>query len=248
MSELVDLRTSGRTAVITLRRPEKRNALTIELCDLVRDAATGAVADGARSLVVTGEGTSFCAGADLDAVYGDTFREALYGMLQTLTTLPIPVVAAVNGPAIGAGTQIAIACDVRVAAPTAAFAIPTAGNALAVDPWTIRRFSLLAGNSAARAALLGLEKIDASRAHALGLADRLGDLDDAVAWADQMAELAPLTLAYSKQVLNTVFEPEFDAATAAELGKSFDACWTSEDFAEARAARLEKRKPVFRGL
>lgn len=248
MSELVDLRTSGRTAVITLRRPEKRNALTIELCDLIRDAATTAVADGARSLVITGDGTSFCSGADLDAVYGDAFREALYGMLHTVASLPVPVVAAVNGPAIGAGTQLAIASDVRVAAPAAVFGIPTAGNALAVDPWTIRRFSLLAGNGAARAALLGLERIDAARAHTLGLVDRLGDLDDAIAWAEQMAELAPLTLAYSKQVLNTVFEPDLDPAVAKELETSFDACWTSEDFAEGRAARLEKRKPVFRGL
>ncbi|GAY08851.1 enoyl-CoA hydratase [Pseudonocardia sp. N23] len=248
VSELLDLSHRGRTAVITLQRQAKRNALTIELCDLIREAATSAVADGARSLVVTGEGTSFCSGADLDAVYGDTFRDALYGMLHTLAASPIPVVAAVNGPAIGAGTQIAIACDVRVAAPTAAFAIPTAGNALAVDPWTIRRFALLAGNGAARAALLGLDRIDASRAHALGLVDRLGDLDDAIAWAEQMADLAPLTLAYSKQVLNTVFEPDLDPGTDAALQKAFETCWTSEDFAEGRAARLEKRKPVFRGL
>jgi len=248
VTELVDLSVRGRTAVVTLQRQAKRNALTIELCDLIREAATTAVADGARSLVVTGEGTSFCSGADLDAVYGDAFRESLYGMLHALAALPVPVVAAVNGPAIGAGTQLAIACDVRVAAPGAAFAIPTAGNALAVDPWTIRRFALLAGNGAARAALLGLEKIDADRAHALGLADRLGTVDDAIAWAEQMAELAPLTLAYSKQVLNAVFEPEFEAATAAELTRSFEACWTSDDFAEGRAARLEKRKPQFKGL
>lgn len=248
MTELVDLSVNGRTAVLTLQRQAKRNALTIELCDLIRDAAATAVADGARSLVVTGEGTSFCSGADLDAVYGDAFRDSLYGMLHTLAALPVPVVAAVNGPAIGAGTQLAIACDVRVAAASAVFAIPTAGNALAVDPWTIRRFSLFAGNGAARAALLGLEKIDASRAHALGLADRLGTVDDAIAWAEQMAELAPLTLAYSKQVLNTVFEPDLDPATAKELTTAFEACWTSEDFAEGRAARLEKRKPQFKGL
>lgn len=244
MSELVDLSVHGRTAVITLQRPDKRNALTIELCDLLRDAVRTAVADGARALVLTGQGSAFCAGADLDGVYSAEFRDALYGMLHTVADAPVPVVAAVNGPAIGAGTQLAIAADVRVAAPAAVFAIPTAGNALAVDPWTIHRFALLAGNGVARAVLLGLDRVDADRAFTLGLAERTGTVTEAIQWAQQMADLAPLTLAYSKRALNALAEP---AASVAELDAAFEACWSTADLEEARRARAEKRAPRFQG-
>src|SRR5699024_6003921 len=130
---------------IEIRRHERRNALNLQLCrDLKQEVET--VATDARCIVITGQGTSFCAGADLDGVYGPEFIDALYSMLYTLCSVPVPVIAAVNGPAIGAGTQLAIACDIRICAPTARFAIPTARNGMAVDPWTIRRLRDLVGS------------------------------------------------------------------------------------------------------
>jgi enoyl-CoA hydratase/carnithine racemase len=153
----------------------------------------------------------------------------------------------VNGAAIGAGTQLAIAADFRVVAPAARFGVPTAKIGLAVDPWTIRRLALLAGNGVARRLLLACDQIDAETALARGLADRAGDLDQALAWAQDMATLAPLTQAYSKRVLNEVFEPALGEALGAELHRAFEGCWTSEDFAEGRRSRAEKRPPVFRG-
>jgi enoyl-CoA hydratase len=113
-----------------------------------------------------------------------------------------------------------------------------------VDPWTIRRLALLAGNGTARALVLACDQLDADRALAGGLADKAGSVDEALEWAAGMADLAPLTIAYSKQVLNDVFEPPLDAA---HLDAAFEACWTSEDFAEGRRARAERRPPVFRG-
>ena len=108
----------GDVVVLELQREERRNALNLDLCRAIDEAARDAVGDGpanggARALVITGQGTAFCSGADLGGVYGDEFLEALYGMLHGLTRLPVPIVAAVNGPAIGAGTQLAIACDLR---------------------------------------------------------------------------------------------------------------------------------------
>ena len=243
---MIELTTRDRVAVITLERSEKRNALTVELCDRLRDAVRTAVKDGARVLVITGEGSSFCSGADLDAVYSDAFRGALYDMLHTVADAPVPVVAAVNGPAIGAGTQLALAADLRVAAPTAVFAIPTAKIGLAVDPWTIRRFARLAGHGTARAVLLACAQLDARQAHACGLAERLGSIDDALTWAAEMAELAPLTVAYSKQVLNSVADAAGGEDEEALL-RAFEACWASEDFAEGRRARAERRAPRFEG-
>jgi enoyl-CoA hydratase len=234
----------SRVAVITLDRPAKHNALNIELCDRIRAAVEETVEQGARALVLTGNGRSFCSGADLDAVYTAEFRAALYGMLHAVVDAPVPVVAAVNGAAIGAGTQLAIAADLRIVAPEARFAVPTARLGLAVDPWTIRRLALLAGNGVARALLLACDQIDADAARACGLAERSGWLADALAWAEQMEPLAPLTVAYSKRVLNEVFEPEIDDK---DLDAAFEACWESADFAEGRLARTEKRAPEFRG-
>lgn len=244
---MIDLKRHGQVAVITLDRPEKRNALNIELCNRLRDAVSSAVKKGARAIVITGRGTSFCSGADLGGVYNGDFREALYDMLHTVTDAPVPVVAAVNGPAIGAGTQLALAADLRVATPTAVFGIPTAKIGLAVDPWTIRRFALLAGPGTARAVLIACDQLDAEQAHSCDSVARVGSVEDAIAWAEDLAELAPLTLSYSKQALNSLFEPELDPVANKELIEAFDGCWASEDFAEGRQARAEKRPPRFEG-
>jgi enoyl-CoA hydratase len=248
---MIDVERRGRVGVITLNRPDKRNALNIAQCEQLRATVLSALDEGARALVLTGAGTSFCSGADLDAVYSPEFRVALYDMLATVVDAPVPVIAAVNGPAIGAGTQLAIAADLRVAAPGAVFGVPTAKLGLAVDPWTIRRLSLLAGNGVARSLLLACVQLSGEDALAGGLVDRLGGVDDAIGWAESMADLAPLTVAYNKRVLNAVFEPDFDvapgAAASKELFEAFEGCWTSEDFAEGRRAREEKRAPRFQG-
>jgi enoyl-CoA hydratase len=194
--------------------------------------------------VITGNGPSFCSGADLAEVHTAEFRQALYDMLHTVVQAPLPVIAAVNGAAIGAGTQLAIAADLRVVAPAAVFAVPTARLGLAVDPWTIRRLALLVGNGNTRALLLACDRFDAQRALDSGLAQRAGTVEQAVEWAEGMTGLAPLTVAYSKRVLNEVFEPSLDDE---HLLAAFEACWAAEDFAEGRRARTERRPPVFRG-
>ncbi len=238
---MLDVVADGPVTLLTLQREERRNALNLELCQEIHRAADAAVADGARVLVVTGSGTAFCSGADLGGVYGPEFLEALYGMLHHLTELPVPIVAAVNGPAIGAGTQLAIACDLRVADQTAKFAVPTARNGMAVDAWTIRTLAQLAGTGPARRLMLAAESLDRDGALAHGLVDRAGTLDDALAWAHEIAALAPLTLAHNKLVLNG------STADDEAIEQSFRAVWASEDVREAAQARTEKRAPVFRG-
>lgn len=230
--------------VIELARPERRNALNVALCDALRSSVNGLVDDGARTIVITGQGTSFCSGADLDAAYDDEFLRALYGMLEAIRNAPVPVIAAVNGPAIGAGTQLAIACDLRVASASAVFGVPTAKNGLAVDPWTVRSLASLIGGGPARLLLIAAGSLSVSEAASYGLVQRLGSLDDALEWATQLAELAPLSVAYSKRVLNDM-DDETDRES--ELYAQFKACFFSEDVAEARAARTEKRTPLFRG-
>ena len=225
--------------VLELQRDERRNALNLELCQAIHAAVDEAIDEGIRAIVVTGHGSVFCSGADLGGVYGPEFLEALYGMLHHLTQVPVPIVAAVNGPAIGAGTQLAMACDLRVADETARFAVPTAKNGMAVDAWTIRTLAQLAGTGPARRLMLAAETLDRDEALGCGLADRAGTLDDAIAWAHEIATLAPLSLAHNKLILNGSSDEDAEA--------SFRAVWASEDVREAAAARDEKRPPVFRG-
>lgn len=240
---MINLETRDRVALITIDRPQRRNALDLEHCELLRAALLEAAAD-ARAVVLTGAGSAFCAGADLGGVYGPEFRRSLYAMLGTITALAQPVIAAVNGPAIGAGTQLAIAADLRVAAPSARFGVPTAKLGLAVDPWTVRRLALLCGGGPARAMLLGCEEISVADAQQCGLVQRLGDVEDALAWAETIAGLAPLTLGYSKQALEQTLE---GGTPSAALDAAFEACWASEDFNEGQAASKAKRAPVVRG-
>lgn len=238
---MLGVTTDGDVVIIELQREERRNALNLELCKEIHAAVDEAVEAGARAIVITGQGTAFCAGADLGGVYGPEFLEGLYGMLTRLTKVPVPLIAAVNGPAIGAGTQLAMACDLRVADGTAKFAVPTARNGMAVDAWTIRTLAALAGGGTARRLMLAAETLNVEAALAVGLADRAGTLTEAIAWAHEIAEFAPLALAHNKLVLNST------SADDAAIDTSFAAVWASDDVREAAAARDEKRPPSFKG-
>jgi len=229
--------------LLTIERPERRNAINTDACVALKAAVDAALADGSRAIVLTGAGGHFCAGADLSGVEGADFRAALRVLLDTLTTVPLPVMAAVQGVALGAGTQLAVACDLRMAAPDARFGIPAAKLGLMVDHWTVQRLSRVAGYSVAQAMLLGAEEIDGHAAVRLGLAQREGSLADALAWAGQVAELAPLTIAGHKLALHRLEGAPDDPDVDAALQKA----WSSEDLVEGMAAFKERRLPRFQG-
>lgn len=241
---MIRLSAAAGVGLVELDRPERRNALDVEHCRGITDAVAALVAGGARSIVVTGVGTSFCAGADLDEVYSDGFRDALRAALRALFDAPVPVVAAINGPAIGAGTQLAVACDLRVAGPAASFAVPTARIGLAVDPWTVHRLVQVAGGGTARALLLACDEVGPELAHARGLVDRLGSTADALAFATEIATLAPLTLRFSKLALDRA-DPE--PPVGDPVVAAYAACWSSDDMVEGQRARAERRPATFTG-
>lgn len=202
------------------------------------------VAPRARVVVLTGAPPAFCAGADLTGVEDDEFAGALATALRGFTTLPCITLAAIDGPALGAGTQLAVACDLRMATPDSQFGIPAAKLGLAVDQWTIERLGREFGWSVARHMLLGVGLHSASQLHAHGAVHRVGDLGDALAWAEELSLYAPITIAAHKRGLEAAAgEPtnddRFETLRAA--------AWASRDAEEGRTAFLEKRRPQFRG-
>ncbi|MGV9824042.1 MULTISPECIES: enoyl-CoA hydratase [unclassified Gordonia (in: high G+C Gram-positive bacteria)] len=242
---MIDSHADGAVTTIALDRPDKRNALNDDVVTQLAAAFNGAVDSGARVIVLTGHGSVFSAGADLSGpVYDPAFLEKLVAVLKQIETTPVPVIAALNGSALGAGLQLAMAADLRVMAPDAIAGIPAAKIGVAVDEWTIRRLVSLVGAGQARGMLIGCDPLSADRAHALGFANRIGDLADAQHWASAIAEFAPLTLQHYKLVLNG--DGARDDAPA-DRQQAMLRAWESDDLAEGRAARSEKRKPQFTG-
>jgi enoyl-CoA hydratase len=234
----------GAVVLITIDRPERRNAVDREALSGLAAAIAAAGDDAARVLVLTGAGGHFCAGADLTGLEDESFAATLRVVLEALHDAPFPAIAAVEGAALGAGTQLAIACDLRVAAPTARFGIPAAKLGLMVDHWTVQRLALLAGHGAARAMLLAADVLDGESALRLGLAQRAGDLQTALAWADEIAALAPLTIQGHMVTLNALESAIDDDPNVRD---AFRRAWSSADLREGIAAFHERRPPQFRG-
>lgn len=242
---MIGIERVGDVATIELQRPERRNALNTELADSLREAVEKAAADDVRAIVLTGAGTVFCAGADLSGdVFAADFPDKAIALNKAIDAVPVPVIAAINGPAIGAGVQLAMICDLRVVAPDAYFQFPIAKYGLALDNWSIRRLASLVGHGRARGMLLAAERLDADTAAMTGMANRIGTLADAQAWAAEIAGFAPLSLRHSKRVLNDdgAYEDQGDVHRAL-----FEAAWGSQDVIEAQIARVEKRAAQFRG-
>lgn len=240
----VHLEHRGHVALVTIDRPQRRNAVDHETLLALKRVQTEATAAGARCLVLTGAPPAFCAGADLGGVESGEFAVALAAALRGFTELPIPTIAAIDGPALGAGTQLVVACDLRVATERSVFGIPAAKLGLVVDHWTIERLARELGWSIARAMLIAAMTYRTEQLVAAGAVHRVGGLDEALSWAAEIADLAPLTMSTHKLGL----ESSGRAPTPdADFEQARDAAWASSDAAEGRTAFLAKRPPTFTG-
>ena len=250
--------TRDRVGIATIDRPERRNALSAELCiqlgeHLGDDPSLHAV-------VITGAGGTFCAGADLGARFGDshdaspshggdTFRPSFEAMLGAVVDYPAPVLVAMDGPALGAGLQLAVASDLRVAAPDAVLGIPAGRLGVHLSAPNIARLAQVVGQGVARDLLLGSTVLSGDEALACGLVQRVATnpLAAALEWADEIATLAPLTLAGHKRALNLLAAAPYDTQALAEVAELERRAFDSDDLREGIAAFAEKRPARFEG-
>jgi enoyl-CoA hydratase/carnithine racemase len=258
---LVDRPRAGIT-VATLNRPDRLNALTFGMFDeLARLAAEVGADEETRVLVLTGAGRGFCAGLDLaDAATLPEMttagflagQESWSGAITSFRRLPKPVIAAVNGPAAGAGFSLALAADIRIAAPTARFNAAfikiglTGGDC--GSSWMLPR---VVGLGHAYEILLTGRLVEADEAARIGLVNRVVPAEDLLASALETAELiaanSPLGVRLTKQMVQVnVDAPSLDAAVELENRNQTLAAGT-RDMAEALAAFGEKRRPAFTG-
>ncbi len=241
-----------------LDRPEQRNALNAEMCDELRGYLEAA--PDLRAVVVAGEGTAFCAGADIvrrTADHGglahgrqDSFRPAFELLCNAIEQYPAPVIAAVHGPAIGAGTQFVVACDFRVAGPDAVFGIPASKLGIVLSPANVTRLVQLVGHSNARDLLVTSRYVDRDEAQRLGLVTRCvtDTRAEALMFASEIAALAPITVQGHKRAVNLVDAAGMlDAAAADEIRELEQRAFLSDDLQEGLAAFAEKRSPNFQG-
>lgn len=255
MGELVRVEVEGGVHKVTLNRPDVMNALNRDLRRELTAALT--VGHSARVIVLTGAGRGFCSGQDLsdatgldDAGFERTLNEEYVPMIRAITEAPVPVIAAVNGVAAGAGANLALACDLVIAAESAVFIQAFTRIGLIPDAGGTSFLPRRVGLQRAMGAALLAEPVSARQAESWGMIwEAAPDDRFAEVVATRAAKLAAgPTGAYAalKQALRGAFDQPLEAQLAVEA-RLQGQCGASEDFREGVAAFLEKRAPRFTG-
>lgn len=255
--ETLLLEQRGRVAIITINRPDKRNALNIKtreegaaLLDQLRSD------DSVRVVIFTGAGDkAFIAGADIAEFAGrtaNTQREVMLGrsLFTAIDTFPKPIIAMINGYCLGGGCELALACDIRIASESASFGQPEINLGIIPGGGGTQRLTRLVGEGKAMELILTGEIIDAKTAFAIGLVNHVVPPDQleakTIEIANRIAEKGPIALRLAKEAIKTASRSNLDEGLSREIDL-FALCFATEDKDEGVKAFLEKRKPEFKG-
>jgi enoyl-CoA hydratase/carnithine racemase len=258
MESLCVERRDNGIVIVTINRPERRNALDRPTLaagrQLIRDIHYD---KSARVLIVTGAGDkAFCAGADLKEREHMTMvevRQYIRYIRDTFTeveNLPIPVIAAINGVSMGGGTELALACDIRVIDPEAKMALNETSLAIIPGGGGTVRLPRLVGRGRAKDIILTARWVEAEEALSIGLAQRISPkgeaLEHAIGIAEQIINNGPVAITQAKYVINRGLEVPLEDALQME-SDAYEVCIPTQDRVEALNAFKEKRRPEFRG-
>lgn len=248
----------GQITTLTLNRPERMNALNLDTVLRLREIVEELGTDReVRAVIITGAGErAFCSGADLKEREGmpedqvRIFIKTIRDAFTAIENLPQPVIVAVNGLALGGGTELALACDLRIAAESAVLGLTEVSLAIIPGAGGTQRLPRLVGRAKAKELILLGKRISATEALNIGLINRVEPSDRLIGaareWAGTICANGPVAVRQAKYAINRGLE--MDLAAALELeSQAYEAVIPTHDRREGLAAFREKRKPVYRG-
>ena len=247
-----------KVRVLQIYRPEVLNALHMSLLNEIKSVVDEFSKDEKLAvMIITGSGDkAFAAGADIEAQYPLTPEQGRqWGLLgqevfHLIETQEKPVIAAVNGYALGGGCELAMACDIRLASDKAQLGQPEVGLGITPGYGGTQRLPRLVGEGKAKELIFTGMRITAKEAHRIGLVDEIYPhemlMEEAMKMALEIAANAPVAVRYAKMQINQGLQTDINTATMLEAGL-FGLCFATQDQKEGMAAFLNKRKPVFSG-
>ena len=250
--EYITYEAEGQIGIITINRPKALNALNSTVLDELDKTLDGVDLESIRCLILTGAGEkSFVAGADigemssLTKAEGEAFGKKGNDVFRKIETFPIPVIAAVNGFALGGGCEICMSCDIRICSENAVFGQPEAGLGITPGFGGTQRLARIVGTGKAKEMIYGARNIKAEEAYRIGLVNNVYPADELMTAAKKLATTiarnAPIAVRNCKRAINEGMQVDMDQAIAIEE-KLFGDCFESHDQREGMAAFLEKRK------
>ena len=247
-----------QTAVLTLNRPRVMNCLNFDLLFAIRDAVDALnYRRDLRSVIITGAGEkSFCAGADLKERATlppeevERFIITIRSLMSSIQDLRLPVIAAVNGIALGGGTELALASDIRIVSETASMGLTETRLAIIPGGGGTQRLPRIVGMAKAKELIFTGRRVDANEALAIGLANQVVApdklMDEAITMASMIAETGPIAVEMAKYAINKGMEVDLATGLAIE-SNAYRVTIPTEDRTEGLTAFKEKRKPVYKG-
>ena len=251
--EFITYEVEGQIGIITINRPKALNALNSAVLDELDKTLDAVDQEAIRCLILTGAGEkSFVAGADigemstLTKAEGEAFGKKGNDVFRKLETFPIPVIAAVNGFALGGGCEISMSCDIRICSENAVFGQPEVGLGITPGFGGTQRLARIVGTGKAKEMIYGARNIKAEEAYRIGLVNNVYPAEELMPAAKKLASTiarnAPIAVRNCKRAINEGIQVDMDQAIVIEE-KLFGSCFETEDQKNGMTAFLEKRKP-----
>ena len=250
--EFINYETEGAVAVLTINRPKALNALNSAVLDEINEAIDAIDLDAVRALIITGAGEkSFVAGADIGEMstltkeQGEAFGKKGNDVFRKIETLPIPVIAAVNGFALGGGCELSMACDIRICSENAVFGQPEVGLGITPGFGGTQRLARTVGVGMAKQLIYTARNIKSAEALRIGLVNAVYPLEGLMPAAKKMAGMiasnAPIAVRNCKKAINDGLQTDIDNALVIEE-KLFGDCFETEDQKYGMAFFLDRNK------